>query len=362
MVTTLISVSFRLINWPFYFLFFIYVLFLFYIGSLEGVSRTSLVDFITFQYFLYPFAFASLLTWYGNKYGFLYTDFLVKIIVASILLVAFIFIFRSLFPFFLQYGFDWVAIYKSRLEPHVDYLFIDPVVIFSIFFTLILALHQTSMRWFFVLIVGSLVLLMAPFMSAMRFPVLFYLLTFMFVIAYRKKVFLALFVFCLFIISTLFFEPVSLFDNIFEKTSVHGFNGKIEDFLKVIYSVNSEGILNSLFGLGLGSSYISDVLGGIRSSYTHNLFSFAFLKGGLIGIVLALIYFLVNLFFLLKFIFHNLKGDAFSLSVTLAFLIVFIFGTMVQPGYRTLSFHIIAALAYYFLLKGSSIRVMYLKL
>jgi hypothetical protein len=77
---------------------------------------------------------------------------------------------------------------------------------------------------------------------------------------------------------------------------------------------------------------------------------------------LALIYFLVNLFFLLKFIFHNLKGDAFSLSVTLAFLIVFIFGTMVQPGYRTLSFHIIAALAYYFLLKGSSIRVMYLKL
>jgi hypothetical protein len=85
-------------------------------------------------------------------------------------------------------------------------------------------------------------------------------------------------------------EVLHLWNALITKTSQVGFNMRYEEWVRVWEEV-SDNPVYVLFGAGWGADFISPATSGVRVNFTHNLFSSMLLKAGVVGCLLAGLYF-----------------------------------------------------------------------
>ena len=76
---------------------------------------------------------------------------------------------------------------------------------------------------------------------------------------------------------------------LFLKTARVGLNTRLQEFQAVLDAV-SISPLSIFFGLGWGTTFHSPAVGGLEVNYTHSLLTYMWLKTGLVGVCLTLIY------------------------------------------------------------------------
>lgn len=81
-----------------------------------------------------------------------------------------------------------------------------------------------------------------------------------------------------------FFEQVS--QKIINKTALVGTNGKLNELFHVIGLDRT--LFESLFGVGFGGKFPSPIFAGLEVAYTHNVFTYFYMKFGLLGLALFL--------------------------------------------------------------------------
>lgn len=82
-----------------------------------------------------------------------------------------------------------------------------------------------------------------------------------------------------------FFEQVS--QKIINKTALVGTNGKLNELFHVIGLDRT--LFESLFGVGFGGKFPSPIFAGLEVAYTHNVFTYFYMKFGLLGLALFLL-------------------------------------------------------------------------
>jgi hypothetical protein len=319
-------------------LFFIVLsIFFLLVGSDNPVFKIF-VDFLTFYYFLFSF----LVFFYLNRIAHYSDGVYLRRYFTLLLLFSFVYVFRSYYDFLENYDYNIFLVLASHLEPHVEYLFLEPLFVFSAFFSLYYAFHSSVVVGFFYL-VSSLLIASVPIVAGMRYVAISFGIYFIFLFFKRFGLLYSVVLFFSIFLLLFYF---GVFDHLIYKTEVHGNNGKIEDFIAVVEAVLVNSDFGFLYGMGFGSSYVSDVLGGILSGYTHNIFSYAFLKGGILLTVVAIVWFFLFLYFLISSLFASFKSkETFIFYFLLAYFFVFIMSTLVQPGYRTLGFSLLTGFA-----------------
>ncbi len=80
-----------------------------------------------------------------------------------------------------------------------------------------------------------------------------------------------------------------LFENVALKTAKVGLNMRLQEFYAV-WDLLGTSWVHVLFGYGWGSSFASPAVGGVHVTYTHSLLSYMFLKTGMVGLFLCLVY------------------------------------------------------------------------
>ncbi|MCW8828148.1 MAG: hypothetical protein OQK94_03745 [Gammaproteobacteria bacterium] len=144
--------------------------------------------------------------------------------------------------------------------------------------------------------------------------------------------FRVIFVLFLFLAALWFMAPVveQVFDKIGNKFERVGANSKVDEFLAIFLS--AETFSETLFGLGFGAEkYV--VGAGTTVTYTHNLFSYLFLKVGLTGVVL----FLVAVFFGFSKILVNNR----LLSLLLPEVLTILYISMFQGAFKHYGFAVL---------------------
>jgi hypothetical protein len=94
-----------------------------------------------------------------------------------------------------------------------------------------------------------------------------------------------------FVVAGVFFWPqiLELWDLLIRKTLNVGLNNRVQEALAVI-EVMQDDLFAVLFGKGWGATFASPAVGGIEVNFTHCLLTAYFLKTGIIGMILAVIY------------------------------------------------------------------------
>jgi hypothetical protein len=80
-----------------------------------------------------------------------------------------------------------------------------------------------------------------------------------------------------------------LLEGVGVKTSQVGLNMRLQE-LQAVWKVVSETPISILFGQGWGSHFASPAVGELNITYTHSLLSYLFLKTGITGLFLCLVY------------------------------------------------------------------------
>jgi hypothetical protein len=99
---------------------------------------------------------------------------------------------------------------------------------------------------------------------------------------------------------------IGLMEGVSAKTSQVGLNMRMQE-LQAVWREVSQTPFNILFGQGWGSHFASPAVGELNITYTHSLLTYLFLKTGMIGVFVCLIY--------LYFIFEKLAALYFSAPV-----------------------------------------------
>ncbi len=95
-----------------------------------------------------------------------------------------------------------------------------------------------------------------------------------------------------------------------QKTAQVGVNMRFHELQAVWDAVNVQP-LNILFGLGWGAQYASPAVGGLDVTFTHSLLTYMFLKTGVIGLGVTLVYlFFVFEKFVRLYLIDPVKGNA----------------------------------------------------
>ncbi len=81
----------------------------------------------------------------------------------------------------------------------------------------------------------------------------------------------------------------SIYGVLSEKTHNVGLNMRPQE-MEAVWEVARAESLYFVFGLGWGASFNSPAVGGLNVGFTHNFFSSVFLKMGLVGVVLSVLY------------------------------------------------------------------------
>ncbi|HPF78474.1 MAG TPA: hypothetical protein PLF01_04180 [Alphaproteobacteria bacterium] len=103
---------------------------------------------------------------------------------------------------------------------------------------------------------------------------------------------------------------LEIIENVEIKTSQVGLNMRLQE-IYAVWDNTGQSWLGILFGQGWGSSFPSPAVGGLQVTYTHSLLSYVFLKMGLAGLFLTLIYLFFIFEKLLRLYFIDpVKGNA----------------------------------------------------
>ena len=340
---------------------YLYVLLL-AILTLNGVISNSLDDVvrdvIPFLYLSLPIAFY----YYFEKSRDLCDadeaeqDKIIFRFLLSISAIGLIYSLRAIWPFIHSLGMDFTMIYQSQLNPHTDYIFLDPALIFGSSFLALYGIGLLNGKNIYsgaVLITISLLIILAPFMASMRAPVFIYLMLIALAVMlnFRYKSLLLLPLLLLFMN-----EFYALAENLLVKQSEVGANGKIEEFVSIINYMRAQPFFNLMFGEGFGGTYYSTVLNAdVR--FTHNVFSYALFKGGVLLLVITLVLFVSVIWTSLQAIYQFLQlKNMLAFSALVAFLSSFLVSSLLQPGYKTLDFALLFIVYIYFVFLRSAAK------
>ncbi len=222
----------------------------------------------------------------------------------SVLLIGLIFSLRVVFPDF----FVW------RSSTPLLYLANSPLVLFSALFLFSLALYKVFEKITFQNLGSSifyLALAAIPFAAMLvdlqRASILAIILTAAFLLflggikAPLKSIFPVIFIAIILVVA--FPYLLDVMKNVGVKTSQVGLNMRLQE-IYALWDAMRGSWLFILFGQGWGSSFASPAVGELQVTFTHSLLSYVFLKMGLVGLFLTLVY--------LFFIFEKLLSLYFS--------------------------------------------------
>lgn len=96
-------------------------------------------------------------------------------------------------------------------------------------------------------------------------------------------------IFC--VVLLMIFAPSvgSILDSLLQKQAMVGSNMRIQEFQAVADTMD-DSILHALFGRGWGASVASPAVGGVVVNFTHSLLTSYWMKTGLVGLLLVLVY------------------------------------------------------------------------
>lgn len=96
-------------------------------------------------------------------------------------------------------------------------------------------------------------------------------------------------IFC--VVLLMIFAPSvgSILDSLLQKQAMVGSNMRIQEFQAVADTMD-DSILHVLFGRGWGASVASPAVGGVVVNFTHSLLTSYWMKTGLVGLLLVLVY------------------------------------------------------------------------
>lgn len=81
----------------------------------------------------------------------------------------------------------------------------------------------------------------------------------------------------------------TIFESLSSKTQVVGLNMRPQEF-EAVWSVVTRDPATFLFGIGWGGNFNSPAVGGLSVNFTHNFFTYIFLKTGCIGVIFCMSY------------------------------------------------------------------------
>lgn len=319
-------------------------------GFLENYIVDVMRDMIAFLYLGIPIAFYFFLQRHranlissAEKYDALFFRFLL-----SFSLVGVAYSVRAIWPFVCEFGFDFAAIYYSGLYPHTDYIFLDPSLVFGACFLVLYAIGNLKARnilYVATLIGLSLVAIAAPFFAVIRAPVMLYVIIILLALAFRFRYGVLLLLPLVLIFCVKFY---GLAEMLLLKHSQSGANGKVDEFLSIINHMAEQPVYSIVFGAGFGGVYYSTVLDeSVR--FTHNIFSYALLKGGVftLSVTLAVFVWIIIKSTGRLISFYKLK-DTTAFASLVAFLASFLVSSLLEPGYKTLSYGFLLIVYVYF--------------
>jgi hypothetical protein len=322
------------------------------VGIVRNPINDVIRDLIPFIYLGIPIAFyVSFRRRLTSPYQFFkFDDPLIYRFLLSISFIGVVYSLRAIWPFYKKYGFDHNAIYHSVLYPHTDYIFLDPSLIFGASFLIVFSVGRLGRHEYFRSVMFaclSLACIAAPYYANIRAPSFLYVLVFIIALIYRfRSKSLLLLPFPLFFMSTF----ISLFGKLLSKQADVGANGKMQEISDIVNYMLSLPIYNIMFGVGLGGTYDSSVLGG-TVRFTHNIFSYAMLKGGFITLMVTLIVFVIIMSRLSWKIIQAYKlKDTLAFASLIACFASLSISSLLEPGYKTLNFSFILIIYVYFVL------------
>ena len=141
----------------------------------------------------------------------------------------------------------------------------------------------------------------------------------------------------LMLIGGIFAEQIfNIIENITVKTSKVGLNMRYQEAMAV-WEHMSVNVFHLFFGYGWGADFASPAVGGLNVTYTHSLLSYMFLKSGLIGLGLTLVY--------MVFMFEKLAQLVFIKPMMgISLLWPFIIPIFLYASYKSLDYGLILTL------------------
>ena len=284
--------------------------FLFYgifISCLIAVMRGNdtfviLRDLVAFIFLMLPLFFKELVTARENS---------AKIFLALCLGVGLIFSIRVLVPHFLLF----------RNTTELLYLANSPLVLMSALYFTGMAVYlvfkgtnKRNVQGAVLLMVLSVLPILAMFVDLQRASFAALVITAVslgtmgWVKAPLKMILPSLVVIVLVLIFSEYFS--NLAHNVGHKTSQVGLNMRLQE-LMAVWGAVSVSPFSIFFGLGWGSVFASPAVGELNVTYTHSLLTYVFLKMGLAGLFLCLVYLYFIFEKLVKlYLSHPVKGNA----------------------------------------------------
>ena len=131
-------------------------------------------------------------------------------------------------------------------------------------------------------------------------------------------------------------EIVPFLDVLLEKHRISGLNSRLEEF-QAVMSLISEDLTSLLFGKGWGAGFASPAVAEVHVYYTHSLFSYVLLKGGIVGCTLCLFYF----FALIRHLLYISKGQIVLVLALIAPLLV---SVLLYASYKSFDFGLVLLL------------------
>ena len=322
--------------------YIVFILWMTFLGVINNELSDVIRDTIPFLYIGIPLASIFYLKKSQNFNDKHITVYLFAISISGLILAV-----RSVLPFFIDSGFVLGLLKASQLAPHIDYLFLDPAIIFGSIFFLSIGLVRLNKKPInsAVLIIISFVTLSAPFIAVIRAPVFLYLLSMslLFMFFLRKKTIILLPVVMIFSVDIL-----NIINLLVDKQANIGSSAKLEEVFFIFNYVYTMPFHEAIFGTGAGASYYSPIL-NTTIRFAHSLPMFALLKGGLILLIFSLIYILYIGVASLRYLLLTYKSrDFLGYAAILSFSVSFLVNTLLEPGFKTLSYGLLLIVFVYF--------------
>ncbi len=244
-------------------------------------------DLIPFLYFLLPLLVYPLLS---SKPQFLLA------VTGAVALAGVIFALRLLIPSFVEHGHIG---FSALPDEDPQYFANAPTVLFTAILCVALAARSAmtfrpgslGMACTFAMPALCCFLAMAAAMQRATIGLAAAALAFLWGLAFNKSPFRALVPLALVALGLLIiYEPVEgLAKQLMLKMSRVGLNNRVEE-ASLVFRMVQDNPLSVVFGLGWGQTVASPAVGDVTVNYTHTMFTALWLKTGLAGVTLALLY------------------------------------------------------------------------
>lgn len=130
---------------------------------------------------------------------------------------------------------------------------------------------------------------------------------------------------------------VQIWDGLVAKTLAVGWNSRLTESAAVRQMIWRGDIIDSLFGYGWGSLWQSPAVAGQWVRFTHNMMTYYWLKAGLAGLILSVVFVVVWLREGLGLLRHNIV-------IALAILVPLFIHSFFYTGFKTLDYAVLLLL------------------